>query len=1242
MRFCNLEIFMNKACFAYHRLFLGVTLACASIMAQAQQSPFASQPFNLINETSTVPKYKNAKPNVMFLIDDSGSMVAEVGFDRTREPELCDFLVYYFDPSRNRTSRARRYLNMAILDQGFYVPETTLTDCQRIIVGKEMDSDRDVEIFYNSSINPLSSVRVTNVVPRLPEEASNASRYLRRLSNLFNGAGGFTVSSNVDPWKIYYKSTYPDGSNISEGTRMDVTKNSLKKVLNEYQGYGINWSLLTLSGSENPNKSKCTKGNERSISDLRELGMVHPFSDNVEYLLGKINELNYVSKSSSGTCHPWEVLTPSTIRYVAAAKILAEEANQIKEGASNEELMCSQNYLIMFADGDANYSPNLPGKYDDYKNLEPYSNFYPSLPRGYSYNGANGISFFSDALYRKDIAPNVEGLQNIQTYTIGFGDSLTDQGRAYLKNAAQADKIIRDKDGIISNILKPSEQGSDKYGYFSASNTEELDNAFAEIFGNVIAQSESVPADTISTVTPGNTSTTSSSSAALLTLNTLNWSSRLQFYRIDNMGKLQSNTPEDATFSSSRTIVVRGKSGVYSLNKNMNSQALSYAQSDFGFENAEELKSLFIPWLLRSNTDIQIIQNADKVQGTRKIENYRNRLAGSKYFAEQLTDADRQMGDVLNSSLTAIKLPNASRYVLTGANDGMVYIFEESAGAYSLKMNYLPSTMLREHQGDTLGQNLYRLAQANYGSTSNPHMYGVNAPISYTRSAKTAGRAQRTIALGGLGQGGRGVYALDIDQLSRNDLLKVPLWDTSNGISGVSDEKDERLGYVMGSPVIYQVALAYNSFQNKPVIENNVFLAAFVNNGFSFSNSSLPADNAPSLYVYAALPNDMGTRLDKATTMGMGELIYKFSVEDADAPIYADGKNALAAPVLVDVNFDGVADVAYAGDYAGDLYRFDLRGGVNAWNVKKIYDGDPSQPITAAPAIYRKNDKELIVVFGTGSDLFDRDLATLDDVNDWARKPQGVFAIFDVISDENGRIQEAKVVQKEDLVKRDLKTYENAGKGDMRKLAVDPRDPREVSKGWWFELAEGSALNPDLTKAITAEKVVSQPTILLSTAFLSTRIYEYQEDGRVNVGTEQCPVNRSTKRSGGTSWLMAFDVRTGLTPSTARFTDIEEDYVGVNLGYLASAATLLNGGSLVAEMPSAINDNAQVQDGEQKDLQEAAVIGNNTCVTSSEYFLLLALADKNDPLRNLAVSAPICPNPGILTRINLREVEEGE
>ena len=84
-----------------------------------------------------------------------------------------------------------------------------------------------------------------------------------------------------------------------------------------------------------------------------------------------------------------------------------------------------------------------------------------------SSDGTDGFGKSWDS--NKDLYPK----QNIETYTVGFGSSLTVNGRQYLNDAATGEDLDEKNNSF----------------YFSASNSNDLNKAFDSIFNNIAASS---------------------------------------------------------------------------------------------------------------------------------------------------------------------------------------------------------------------------------------------------------------------------------------------------------------------------------------------------------------------------------------------------------------------------------------------------------------------------------------------------------------------------------------------------------------------------------------------------------------------------------------------------------------------------------------------------------------------------------------------------------------------------------
>ena len=291
--------------------------------------------------------------------------------------------------------------------------------------------------------------------------------------------------------------------------------------------------------------------------------------------------------------------------------------------------------------------------------------------------------------------------------------------------------------------------------------------------------------------------------------------------------------------------------------------------------------------------------------------------------------------------------------IYVGANDGMLHGFDAATGQE--KIAYVPSMLFPE---------LNKLTNPNYA-----HRYYVNASPTvgdaygtFTNvSGVCATGCWRTVLAGGLGGGGKGIYALDVTDpdgsvtttgistallaFNEDNAAKIALWEYTDSASG-------DMGYVYGQPTIAKV---------KTSATDHAWAVIF-GNGYNSAN-----ENA-ALYIVNAVT---------------GAVIR-------DIPLVAPGysatgnSNGLSMPAVVDTNGDFVADRVYAGDLRGNLWRVDLTDN-NPNNWKSAYGtaSDPkplftatdgttattiAQPITVQPEVGAHPDGQsgYMVYFGTG------------------------------------------------------------------------------------------------------------------------------------------------------------------------------------------------------------------------------------------------------------------------------------
>jgi type IV pilus assembly protein PilY1 len=294
--------------------------------------------------------------------------------------------------------------------------------------------------------------------------------------------------------------------------------------------------------------------------------------------------------------------------------------------------------------------------------------------------------------------------------------------------------------------------------------------------------------------------------------------------------------------------------------------------------------------------------------------------------------------------------------------------------------------------------NLWRLADSDY---DNSHRYYVNATPNVGDVYNPATGQWRTILVGGLGAGGRGYYALDItDPLAPDVLWEYTADDNAN------------LGLTYGNPVITK---------NKAGLWTVVITSGYNNTGPGDGKGYLIQLNANTGAVVQTISTTSG---DGTTPSNLGRL------------------NA-----WVPQDTDNTAELFYAGDMLGNLWRFDSDDVVAPTGAGALLLGQattPSggaQPITARPLLSEltlpTGEKVPLVTFGTGRYLGETDMPD--------STMQSVYVIKDARRTTGlGELRSTPA----NLVQRTL--------GTDRKFTSTPDITWSEKNGWFFDLDQST------------------------------------------------------------------------------------------------------------------------------------------------------------------------------------------
>ena len=908
----------------------------------------------------------------------------------------------------------------------------------------------------------------------------------------------------------YEKKTIPPNNNdnqyqCQEATRLDGVKDVLLSILANYRN-DMYFAYRPLIGT-----------------DDRYNEFFEP-SDHEQYK--KLTSLIKNTVAAGGT--------PTTAQYPVMARNLV--MNKLK-------YRCQKSYIVLLSDGEADdtsaksdvvkdgyfdegrsdaerydffvrakyKNENKPKRLQYYTNTLYTKNFGPYIYESKFYT-SDSFAIYSSAKKRLtddagqpwdtiDEHTKLPFEQKAETFTISVGLKEPND-----KTATAAEKIARE-------YLEKGAMPADGKHNYNANSQENIIQAFKDIFDNIKGVTETT--NTTSTATAPTVAISSSeqdnlSITAIIESGT--WGSKLCIRRITDTNDSKCAQPSYGN----RKLLLNNGTETYLYSANLSDLNNDNFKITNNGKNQSEWANGLLAWLSRSKDDASI--KTDNF-----VLDYRQRtdspIAGF--------GGTRDMGDIIdNPIITAGNLDgDYQKYMITSANDGMVYVFgaTNNANFYDLKFNFMPMNIERQsNDGSDKVRHYYKdLTHNEYGKNSeHPHRYLLNGGMVVQQTEQSVDpatgqlRPQQTFMVSNMGQAGRGAFAINI---GGNDLVsKEPVGVDNMGSAGWHKDislfqtptgKNNYFGFTIGTPAIGRLRVNEDPDASPTSVANHIREAAFISNGYNYS-STLANDHAshPSpesaLYIYDILGVDVGTDGYKKTGYSKGELIAKLSLEqDPDSDERTGG---LSSPTVLDIDRDGVADIVYAGDYSGNLYRFDLRSpDPKQWTVHKIFSA--GVPITSAPSVIMVNDVDAkgnssrkkmtaIITFGTGSDIYQSDLKD--------KNQQAVYGIYDNLNDTS-----PTEVNKSALLEQEL-----TASGEYRMLTDKKFDPK-VHRGWFFNLENG-----------TGERVVSKPAVISYAGAVISRTYEVKKDNKLE---DPCQATESKQESDVYSGRIQYNIKTG-------------------------------------------------------------------------------------------------------------------
>ncbi|MDM0045825.1 PilC/PilY family type IV pilus protein [Variovorax dokdonensis] len=342
--------------------------------------------------------------------------------------------------------------------------------------------------------------------------------------------------------------------------------------------------------------------------------------------------------------------------------------------------------------------------------------------------------------------------------------------------------------------------------------------------------------------------------------------------------------------------------------------------------------------------------------GSQRLEWLRGVRADEQANGGKLRDRRSPQADMLGSvpwaspgRLATRTTPAQPTMIYAAGNGGMLHAFDAESGQE--RFAYVPQGALAKVAAMSQPQYLHQASIA-----ASP----------FTADWQEGDQTRRWL-FGTPGAGGKGYFALDVSNLQG-------FADESQGAQQIrldtTASEDPDLGHIFGTPV----TAAGDPWRSASVMRLNDGRTALV------------------------LGNGFGSESGRAVLL----LHYLDGARELrKIPAGKEVGNGLGPVRLVDLDGDRKADLAYAGDLRGYVWKFDLRATDPAqWRVAvksqpmfmaKDEQAHP-QPITSAPTTWPHPERGRILVFGTGRML------TPDDRGDTST--QTIYGIHDRDDDE--------------------------------------------------------------------------------------------------------------------------------------------------------------------------------------------------------------------------------------------------
>ena len=906
------------------------------------------------SEIFTGSSSAGAQPNILLILDTSGSMTSPVTTQTPYDPSTtyagsCSSTLVYFQASGGSAPTGCSGLSSfsttyqkcqsavnSLSNPGFYTDQFLqwkFTSPKYFWTNTIASSANRYEVackgdYSSTAPFPTTYSGPTNIAANEWTNTANASNSYWAQSGATGG--GYTLySANY----LNYLASNPP---TVIGTRISVVQQAATNLINSLSN--VNIGLMRYSNNLSGPAGPADPGNP--LDAYAAGGMVaYPVSPVATNRTALVTALN--SYSAGGLTPLSETLYEAYLYYSGGNVLFGNTSQPFQSvagsrvggsAASNQyqtpvQYQCQKNFIVYLTDGlptadnqaDSLITalPNeatVGGACDDttkspYNGLDANGN---PIPGGWDFPGPSGkagkcMTALAKYMFNTDLFPSMPGQQNVQLYTIGFGD---DPGLAvassWLASAATA--------------------GGGQF--FKTSDLNSLQTALTNIVGNILKTSTTFTAPTVSVNAFNRTQTLSDLYVSVFQPSlTYHWPGNVKKYSVQNGVIVDQNNA--AAVDPTTGFFKNSDQSFWSASPDGSTVTAGGAASQIPDWNPANAGPRKLYTYIGTNTPASpvnltssnsyavtttnpLITNAILgVASTTAHDNTINYARGEDLKDENAngikTEPRYAMGDPLHSQPAVViyggttSSPNINdAAILAATNDGYLHAFDVTNG-HEL-WAFIPQELL----GDL--NSMYT------NSPTSPKHYELDGSVRILKydingdGIVDPAAGDRVIAYFGNGRGGSMYYAVDVTSKTTPKFLWA-IGPATNGLAGI--------GQTWSTPAITRVNIKGGATQN-----SQKFVLVF-GGGYDTAEEGTSYQTADSsgnwIYMVDAL---YGTVLWSVGPTGA-----------SPAPNLALSRMDHAIPsdvAVLDTDGDGYADRMYVGDMAGQLWRFDISNGNNA------------------------------------------------------------------------------------------------------------------------------------------------------------------------------------------------------------------------------------------------------------------------------------------------------------------------